>query len=293
MSANAKVWLEAARPKTLPAALVPVLVGAALAARAGDFALVPAALCLGFALLVQIGTNFANDYGDFVKGADRADRLGPRRVVAAGMVSPRAMIAATALVLAAAFGLGLGLVAWRGWELLPVGIASLLFAWAYTSGPFPLAYRGLGDVFVFIFFGLVAVGGTAYTMTGRIDATTFLAAAPVGLLATNILVVNNHRDAGTDARAGKRTTVVRFGRRFAVRQYAWSLVLAALAPLALAAIWRRPLVALPALVLGLGIFPARDLGSGLDAAGLNALLARTARVLLAFGAAWAAAIAFG
>lgn len=288
---TAAPWLEATRPKTLPAAVIPVLVGSALAFRAGAFAWQPALLCLAFALLVQVGTNFANDYGDFVKGADRADRLGPRRAVAAGLVTARAMAIATTLTFLAAFCTGLSLILWGGWVLLPIGIASLLFGWAYTGGPYPLAYHGLGDVFVFIFFGLVAVGGTAYVMTHRLDATVLLAAIPVGLLATNILVVNNYRDAETDARANKRTTVVRFGPGFARAQYVGSYVVAYGIVLVLAIAWGRLLLALPLLSMPLALPLVRELAASRGGAELNALLARTARVLLVYGLLWAAALA--
>lgn len=291
MSAIAGRWMEAARPKTLPAAVIPVLVGSALASRVGSFAWAPALICLAFALLVQIGTNFANDYGDFVKGADQADRLGPRRAVASGLISARAMAIATALVFGLAFVLGLSLIHWGGWVLLPVGVASLLFGWAYTSGPFPLAYHGLGDVFVFVFFGLVAVGGTTYVMTGGLQAETVLAAVPVGLLATNILVVNNHRDADTDARANKRTLVVRLGRGFAVAQFAASFAVALVVPVVLAVIWQEWPVAIPAALAPGAWHLTRRLRRGGDGPTLNDLLAATAKFLLTFGFIWAAVLA--
>jgi 1,4-dihydroxy-2-naphthoate octaprenyltransferase len=284
------VWLEAARPKTLPAAVIPVLVGSALAWRADAFAWFPALLCLGFSLLVQIGTNFANDYGDFVKGADTAERLGPRRAVAAGLIAPRAMAAAAVTTFTIAFAVGLGLVWIRGWELLPVGIVSLLFGWAYTSGPYPLAYHGLGDVFVFIFFGLVAVGGTFYVQAGELPLVVLLAAVPIGLLATNILVVNNHRDADTDARAHKRTLVVRFGRGFAVAQYASSFAVALLVPPVLAWIERSWWLAAPLVLAPLAVRLTTRLRASPPGPGLNVLLADTARFLLVFGIVWSAAL---
>lgn len=286
------VWIEAARPKTLPAAVIPVLVGSALAWRAGAFQVMPASLCLVFALLVQIGTNFANDYSDYLKGADREDRVGPRRAVASGWIAARTMARATALTFAAAFCVGCSLMVWGGWVLLPIGIVSLMFGWAYTAGPYPLAYNGLGDVFVFVFFGLVAVGGTEYVMTRGVDWATWLAATPVGLLATNILVVNNYRDMETDARAGKRTTVVRFGRGFARAQYTVSFAVAYGLPVVLALAWRRPWLALPLLSLPLALPLVRALSLSSGGAALNGVLARTARALLAFGVLWAGALAF-
>lgn len=288
-----RIWIEAVRPKTLPAAVIPVLVGSALAYRWGYFAWMPAALCLTFALLVQVGTNLANDYGDFVRGADQPDRLGPRRAVAAGLIAPRVMATAAIAVFSLAFVCGLGLVWWRGWELLPIGIASLLFGWGYTSGPYPLAYHGLGDLFVFVFFGLVAVGGTFYVLAGQLGYGVITAAVPIGLLATNILVVNNFRDAETDARAGKRTTVVRFGRGFAVRQFAWSMVTAFAVPVVFAVDEKNLVLALPVLLSPLALFLLRRLSRGGDGPELNRLLAATARFVLFFGVLWAGALALG
>lgn len=230
-----RIFLEASRPRTLPAAVAPVLVGSALAWQDGWFQLAPALLCLGFALLVQVGTNFANDYYDFIKGADTAVRVGPRRAVAAGLVAPATMKRAMVLTFAAAFALGLGLVQWGGPWLLVVGVASILCGIAYTGGPFPLAYHGLGDVFVFLFFGLVAVAGTFFVQAGELTGAALLAGVPIGLLAANILVVNNYRDVETDAKAGKRTLVVRLGRRAARVQFAGAWLISLAVP---AVFWR-------------------------------------------------------
>lgn len=228
------VWLEAARPRTLPAALAPVCVGTALAARQDALIWPAAAACLGFALLVQIGTNFANDYYDFLKGADTAERVGPRRAVASGLIAPGVMRAAMLGVFAAAFAVGLTLLVYGGWPLLVIGVASILCGVAYTGGPYPLAYHGLGDVFVLVFFGFVAVGATAFVQTGSLTAAAVVAGAAVGGLAANILVVNNYRDVETDAKANKRTLVVKWGRGYARRQFAAAHGVAALAPLVLA-----------------------------------------------------------
>lgn len=283
MSAGWKVWLEAARPKTLPAAIVPVAVATAFAHAQGGAQPWAAAVCLAFALLVQIATNFANDYFDFVQGADTAERVGPRRAVAAGLVAPRTMLVATAVVLGGAFLVGLLLVREAGWWLLPVGVVSLVCAVAYTGGPYPLGYHGLGDLFVFIFFGLVAVTVTFQVQTGTITAEAVAAGVAIGLLAANILVANNYRDADTDARAGKRTLVVRFGRRFAIAQYALSHVVAlALAPWL---VWRGfglgallPLLLAPwALRLSIG------LAESVEPRQQIALLAGTAKYLAAYG----------
>ncbi len=230
-----EIWLGAARPRTLPAAVAPVLVGTALAWHDGRLVGGAAVLCLVFALLVQIGTNFANDYFDFVKGADTAARVGPRRAVAAGLVSPATMKRTMIFTFVAAFAAGLGLLLWGGPWLLLIGVTSILCGIAYTGGPYPLAYHGLGDVFVFIFFGLVAVGGTYFVQAGAVTLDTLLAGTAIGALSANILVVNNYRDADTDAAAGKRTLVVRLGRRAARVQFGGSLLMAAVVPVALVA----------------------------------------------------------
>jgi 1,4-dihydroxy-2-naphthoate octaprenyltransferase len=286
-------WLEAARPKTLPAAVIPVMVGTALAAAHGGAHFGRAVICLVFALLVQIGTNFANDYFDFVQGADTPARVGPRRAVAAGLIAPRAMLAATWLVLGVAFAVGLLLVREGGWLLLPVGIVSIVCAIAYTGGPFPLGYNGLGDLFVFIFFGLVAVGATFYVQVGVLTPDVVSCAAAVGLLAANILVANNYRDAETDSQAGKKTLVVRFGRRFALWQYGLSALFALLCPPALMLIGYRWPVLLP-LVLGPWAFRlTHRLGFSFEPAEQIAILGDTAMFLAAFGVLASAGVILG
>jgi 1,4-dihydroxy-2-naphthoate octaprenyltransferase len=188
------------RPRTLPAAVAPVVAGSALAWRAGAFNPAASALCLAFALLVQIGANFANDYYDFVHGADTRERVGPVRAVASGLVPPSTMKWAMRLVFGLAFATGLALITWGGWWLVAIGAACIASAIAYTGGPYPLGYHGLGDVFVFVFFGLVAVGATFFVQVGRITGASVLVGAAIGALTTNILLVNNYRDAATDAR---------------------------------------------------------------------------------------------
>lgn len=224
--ASAKIWLEATRPKTLPAAVAPVLLGTAMAYQSGAMYGLPALICLGFALLVQIGTNFANDYLDGIKGTDTEARLGPRRAVANGLMAPSAMKWAAIGILAVAFCLGLSLIAYGGWWLLAVGIASVICAWVYTGGPFPLAYNGLGDVFVILFFGLIAVGCTYYVQAVAITLDVLLLGVACGLTVNNILVVNNYRDIEEDRQANKRTLVVLLGRRWALAQYTLSLLFA-------------------------------------------------------------------
>lgn len=278
-----RTWIEAARPRTLPAAVIPVMVGTALAVAHGSASQVKAAICLLFALLVQIGTNFANDYFDFVQGADTPARVGPRRAVAAGLIAPRTMLAATWLVLGAAFLVGLLLVREGGWILLPIGIVSIACAIAYTGGPFPLGYHGLGDLFVFIFFGLVAVDTTYYVQTGRVTPDVTSCAAAVGLLAANILVANNYRDAETDARAGKKTLVVRFGRKFAVWQYALSVTAALLCPQALLLYGYDWPVLLPVLLTPWAAWLTWRLAASREPAEQVRLLGETAGFLAAFG----------
>lgn len=284
------IWILAARPRTLPAAVAPVMVGSALAWRDHAFDPAAAALCLGFALLVQIGTNFANDYYDYVRGADTAARVGPRRAVAAGWVTPRTMHRAMWTVFAAAFACGLGLLAWGGPWLLVVGIASIVCGIAYTGGPWPLGYNGLGDVFVFVFFGLVAVGATYFVQAGALAGDVWLAAVPIGLLAANILVVNNYRDAATDAVAGKRTLVVRFGRRAARAQHALSLFVALVVPVMFHArddiAWRL----LPLAVLPIAASHVRRLGGGQTPAELIALLGDTGKLLALYALLFSAGL---
>jgi len=288
-----RVWWEAARPRTLPAALAPVCVGTALALRQGQVVWGAAGACLGFALLVQIGTNFANDYFDFVKGADTAERVGPRRAVASGLIAPQSMRRAMYGVFAAAFCVGLTLLAYGGWPLLVVGLASIVCGIAYTGGPYPLAYHGLGDVFVLLFFGFVAVGATAFVQTGELTSASLIAGAAVGALAANILVVNNYRDVETDAKARKRTLVVILGRPFARRQFAAAHAVAVIAPPVLA--WRGE--AHLGLALGVALAAAwaafcqvRSLGKAETPAACIALLGKTGRWLAVYGILLSAAI---
>jgi 1,4-dihydroxy-2-naphthoate polyprenyltransferase len=293
MASGAKIWIEAARPKTLPAAVIPVFVGTAFAQAAGAASLTKAAICLVFSLLVQIGTNFANDYFDFVQGADTAERVGPRRAVAAGLVTPRTMLVATVLVLGAAFAVGLLLVAEGGWILLPIGVVSIVCAIAYTGGPYPLGYNGLGDLFVFIFFGLVAVGATFYVQVHAVTWPVIAAAGAVGLLAANILVANNYRDVETDAKAGKRTLVVRFGRKFALWQYGLSALAAlACAPALMLAGWRWP-VLLPLVLAPWAMRLTHRLGNSIEPREQIAVLADTAKFLAAFGVLLSAGVIWG
>lgn len=249
-------WGEAARPRTLAAAVAPVMVATALAWQDRVFEPRAASLCLAFALLIQIGTNYANDYFDFKKGADTEGRVGPRRAVAAGLIAPAAMRRATAIVFGVAFLVGLGLLPYGGWPLLIVGMTSILCGVAYTGGPYPLAYHGWGDVFVFVFFGLVAVTATYFVQAGMLTPGAWWLGVMVGALSTNILVVNNYRDIETDRVAGKRTLAVRWGPGFAQGQFAGGH---ALVLLALGMLWRQGRLDGMETV-GLGVFGAVTAG---------------------------------
>lgn len=285
-----QAWVLAARPKTLPAAVGPILVGATLALADNVFQLGPALAALLCALLLQIGSNFANDYFDFYKGADTHDRLGPTRVTSAGLLTPDAMRWGMVVVFGAAALVGLYLIWVGGWPILIAGLAALLAAIAYTGGPFPFGYYGLGDLFVFLFFGLVAVCGTYYVQAHTLPAAVVLAAVPPGLLITAILVVNNLRDLETDRRANKRTLAVRLGRRGTQVEYVLLLLIAYLTPLWL---WLgeggSPWVLLPWLSLPLTMPLLRAVFTT-QGKPLNATLAGTARLSLLFSILLAAGL---
>ncbi len=278
-----RTWLLAARPKTLTAAVAPVAVGTGLAfgTGAGRWGLAAAAL-LG-ALLIQIGTNLTNDYYDFRKGADTPERLGPVRVTQAGLVAPQTVLAAAAVCFAGAVGVGLVLVAAGGWPVVAIGLCSILAGWAYTGGPAPLGYLGLGEVFVLLFFGFVAVGGTVWVQALRLPPGTLWCALSVGCTATLLIVVNNLRDIPTDRLAGKHTLAARFGERFARAEYVSVLALAFLAPVlawALGQVGRAVLVSLVALPLA---WPPLRLVLAERGAVLNRALAGSARLQLVHG----------
>lgn len=224
------IWVQAARPQTLAAAFVPVCVGVAIAVRDQEFVFLPSLVALLCAFLIQIGTNFANDYFDFIKGADTDERIGFERATAAGLISANAMRNATIITMGLAFILGLYLVWHAGWVVLAIGIASLLFGILYTGGPYPLGYNGLGDIFVFIFFGIVAVMGTYYVNALAWSSASFWASLAVGALATNILVINNLRDVEQDREAGKNTLGVLFGENVLRWEYLLMLLLALAIP---------------------------------------------------------------
>ncbi len=289
------IWVSASRPRTLPAAVAPVLVASALAWRDGDFTAPAALAALAFALLIQIGTNFANDYYDFIKGADTAERVGPRRAVAAGLVKPEVMKRVMIGVFVAAFLTGLTLLGYGGWPLLVVGVASILCGVAYTGGPYPLGYNGLGDVFVFIFFGLVAVTATYFVQAEVITNDAWIIGAGIGALAANILVVNNYRDVETDAKAGKRTLVVRFGRGFARAQFVISHGIALAALVVIGADDWNPAVLITASVVcvAAGWIQVRRLVRAQTPAELIKLLGATGMWLAGYALVFSAALIWG
>jgi len=299
-----RAWVIAARPQTLPAAAAPVIVGVGLALDAGVFAPLPALAALVGAALIEVGTNFANDYYDAIQGADTDDREGFTRVVASGLIEPAEVKRAMWLTFAAAILVGTYLVYVGGVPILVVGLASVAAGIAYTGGPYPLGYHGLGDLFVFVFFGVIAVTGTYYVQAAALvgggfplwvpDGTVTLAAVvaslPVAAISTNILVVNNIRDVAEDAETGKRTLAVRFGYRFSRAQFLALLALAYLTPLFFAAgDGLAPLLPLVTLPLAVGI--ARTVVTETGGEALNPALESTGKLLGAYAVAFAVGLA--
>ena len=289
-----QAWVLAARPKTLTAAVAPVLVGTGLAAHDGGLAWLAATAALTGAVLIQIGTNFANDYYDFVRGGDTADRVGPLRVTQAGLLPPGAVKRGMVAVLGAAMLVGVYLVIVGGWPIIWIGAASVACAVLYTGGPFPLAYHGLGDVFVFVFFGLVAVGGTYYVQALSWPPDAVLAGAALGALNTALLVVNNLRDIETDARADKRTLAVRIGAAGTKAEYGLLLLVAAAAPAVGVVAFDWPGAALAALLVApLCWSPMRAVASHRDPRELIPALGATARVVALYGLLLASGLGLG
>jgi 1,4-dihydroxy-2-naphthoate octaprenyltransferase len=288
-----QAWVLAARPRTLPVSVGPVLVGTAVAYAGGGVRWLPALAALAAALLLQIGSNLANDLFDFEKGADTERRLGPPRASQMGLLSSAQMRAGMCAVFGGACVVGAYLVWIGGWPIAVVGLVSIAAAVAYTGGPWPFGYRGLGDLAVFVFFGVIAVVGTAYLQLGVVSGAALAASLPVGCLATAILVVNNIRDVETDAEAGKRTLAVRLGRSGAVWEYRLLLFgpFAAL-PLYAATGVSSLAVLAPILLLPLALRLDRAVATRVDGPALNEALAGTARLgflfclLFALGWIW-------
>ena len=278
------IWLRATRPQTLAASVVPVMVGGAIAWDLESFRADTTLVALLCAILIQIGTNFANDYYDFVKGADTEERIGFERATALGLVSPKAMLTATILTMALAFMVGLYLVWIGGWIVLLIGVLSLLFGILYTGGPYPLGYNGLGDIFVFIFFGIIAVTGTYYVNALEWNSLSLLASLPVGALCVNILVVNNLRDIHQDKVSGKRTLGVLFGEDTLKIEYLVLIFLAFLIPFIFYHFYTfRLWIMLPYLSLPIGWSLVKKIWYHDDKRELNKTLERTAQFMILFG----------
>jgi 1,4-dihydroxy-2-naphthoate polyprenyltransferase len=278
-----RIWLMAARVRTLPAAVAPVLVGTALAGYLHVFHPLRFLAALIGAMFIQIGTNLSNDYSDARRGADTEDRLGPVRVTAGGLVPPRQVLIATYLTFGIAVLAGVYLIAVAGWQLLLVGAASILAGVLYTGGPRPYGYEGLGELFVFLFFGIVAVAGSFFVQVKHLNWEAFALAVPVGLIAAGLLVVNNVRDIDTDRRAGKRTLAVRLGRS---RTRGLFAVIVYLAYLLTPVSWifgpLKPWLFLPWLTLPVAARIVRIVRNRTDGASLNAALAQTGLLQLTF-----------
>lgn len=276
-----RIWLMAARLRTLPAAIAPVFVGTALAGHEGEFDPLAFLAALLAALFIQVGTNLSNDYSDARRGADTEDRLGPVRVTAGGLVPPRQVLIATYVTFGLAVLCGIYLIVKAGPVLLLIGAASILAGVLYTGGPRPYGYEGLGEVFVFLFFGVVAVSGSYFVQVESLEWEAFAAAVPVGLLASAILVVNNVRDLETDRRAGKRTLAVRLGRARTRVLYSAMLALAyvALIPLVVGLSWW---VLLPLLTIPVALRLSTIVRRRTDGPSLNGALAGTGALQLAF-----------
>jgi 1,4-dihydroxy-2-naphthoate polyprenyltransferase len=273
-------WIAGARPRTLPAALAPVLVGTGAAAALDGADLPAALLALVVALALQVAVNYANDYSDGKRGTD-ADRVGPMRLVGSGAAAPRQVLIAAGLAFAAAAVAGLALAALSSWWLIAVGAICIAAAWAYTGGPFPYGYRALGEVFVFVFFGPVAVVGTTYVQTDTLPGLAFAVAVPIGLLIVAILVVNNLRDIDGDAVVGKRTLAVLLGDRATRLAYVGLLAVAFATILAVGV--TRPWVLIGLLAVPLAVPPARTVLGGGRGPALIAALQGTGLLTLATG----------
>ena len=274
-------WLIAIRIKTLPAAISPVLLGTALAFHDGDSNPFTFLMTLLAAVLIQIGANFANDVYDFEKGSDREDRLGPQRATQSGLISPLDMKKAMWKIFALAIGVGFYLAYVGGWPIVIIGLASIAAGIAYTGGPYPLGYHGFGDIFVFLFFGLIAVPGTYYLQTGSVTEFSLWLGAVMGMLATAILVVNNLRDRDADIISGKKTLVVRFGKTFSKIQFIMLVMLPFVLPFHLWRQWNKMSFLLTLFTLPIAVHLIIQLFNN-TGADLNKVLAGTARFLFIF-----------
>ena len=275
-------WVAAIRPKTLPAGILPVIVGSACAYHEGHFSTVPALLALVCAVLIQIITNFVNEVYDFRKGADTDERLGPMRTVASGIIPEAIMVRAAIVVAIITFTLGLWLVILSGPIIFIIGIVSLIMAWAYTGGPYPLAYKGLGEIFVILFFGLAAVMGTYYVQAGQWSSDTFVLGIALGLLSANLLSINNIRDIDTDQKAQKRTVATRIGRKNAEKVIMAQTFVPFIIPVYLFTEVSSFAILLPLCTLPYAVKMLRSMNKRQGAA-LNQSLQDSAKVLVIYG----------
>lgn len=275
-----KLWIEGARPKTLIASLSPVLIGGVIAYDQKSFPIMVFLACVIFALTVQIGTNFANDYIDFLKGTDTIKRKGPRRLVQAGLVSPDKMRKVTFGIFGMAGLIGIYLMVVGGWQIGMLALLAILFGYLYTGGPYPLGYLGLGDLFVLIFFGPVATSGVVYLMTGDISPIAILAGFPPGLLSTAILVMNNLRDYESDKQANKKSLPVRFGKSFGKWEFALCLLLGILTPFFLFGVTgKHPWSLTSVATIGMGIPLVRNVFKDSDPKSLPPLFPKVGKLL--------------
>lgn len=280
---SARAWLLAARPKTLTGAIIPVMAASALAYMEGHFNWLPALICAAFACLMQVAANFINDLFDYLKGTDRADRLGPERSCAQGWITPLAMRKGIVAVVALACAVGSTLLFWGGWQLIVVGVLCVAFAFFYTTGPYPLSYHGWGDVLVLVFFGFVPVGGTYYVQAMGLSAGVVVVSVICGLIIDTLLVVNNYRDREADLRSGKRTIIVRLGEPFGRYLYLVLGVVAALCCLWFLTDGRWYAALLPQLYLIPHIITWRRMSKIRSGKKLNSILGETSRNMLLMG----------
>ena len=287
MKKQLRIWLEAIRLRTLPVSLSGVIMAMGIAQWYGKFNWIPALLCVAFAVLAQIASNLANEYYDFLSGADKAGRVGPRRGVTEGDIKPHTLRNVTYATLAAAMAVGCGLIPFGGWWLVPVGAFIALGVLAYSTGPYPLSYHGLGELAVFIFYGLIPVNFSYYIIAGHFSPLALLASITIGFMGINVLLVNNYRDVDDDRDAGKRTSVVIFGRKPAAAAYLINgfMAISFLAPLWLLLAFSGKIsawsLAIPVLYLVMHTATWNKL-THRDGAALNPLLGATARNMLIF-----------
>ena len=287
MKKQVKIWTEAMRLRTLPVSLSGVLMAIGIAVWQNRFKWIPAALCIVFALLAQIVSNFANEYYDYRRGADKKGRVGPRRGVTEGDIKPETLRNATYITLVVACLVGCGLIPYGGWQMIPVGLVIALAALAYSTGPYPLSYHGVGELMVFLFYGLVPVFFSYYVISGKIDALAVLGGITIGFMGVNVLLVNNYRDMEDDIEAGKRTAVVIFGRKLAAAAYLFNgyMAIAMLSPLWLKISLKETLsiwvLIVPLLYLVMHTITWLKLNHCTGTA-LNPLLGKTARNMLIF-----------